>query len=57
MELLTRKLRSKRDYEDVLGSPESAEAFGKREGISESQLEVLIKMQVRGLCGWVVVGV
>ena len=47
LDFLSRKLRSKRDYEDVLGSPEAAEAFAKKENLPESQVDLLIKMQVR----------
>ena len=45
LDLLLLKIRSKRDYEDVLGSPEAAERMARASGMNTTQLGMLLELQ------------
>ena len=45
LDLLLRKMHTKRDYEDVLGSPEAAERMARASGMNTTQLGMLLELQ------------
>ena len=52
MEVLLKRVVSKRDYEDTFETPESCERFASAHQINVRQKDIMLEMQVRRPEGW-----